>query len=203
MLVQSDNASANALEVWLAGSTSAGSHRIESLLRSMACATRSCTAATSSSGTPRRHPAAGGGAAAVGGRKVLDGARSRPAEPPIWLASGGLGPLRRHAPGFTAADARYLLYLLGRVRDPGKLDREVQGVPGVRVLHKAGWLSGARHDNGLVFWRGGVYVAAVMTYRAGGTGLREDVIAGRVTGRARRFRLAGFPRHLLRDRRAG
>ena len=35
MLTRSDNASANALEVWLAGSTSAGSHRINELMRSI------------------------------------------------------------------------------------------------------------------------------------------------------------------------
>ena len=44
------------------------------------------------------------------------------------------------------------------------------------VLHKAGWISSARHDNGLVFWRGGVFVATVLTWRGGGA----DELAGRV-----------------------
>ena len=38
----------------------------------------------------------------------------------VWLASGGRGPLRAAQPGFTPADARYLLYLLAHVRDPGQ-----------------------------------------------------------------------------------
>jgi hypothetical protein len=98
----------------------------------------------------------------------------------IWLASGGLGPLRAEQPGLTPADARYLLRLLAQVRDVPKLDRVVGGRPGVSVLHKAGWISSVRHDTGLVFWRGGVFVAGVMTWDAGGAGSSSDVLAGRV-----------------------
>ena len=86
------------------------------------------------------------------------------------------------------ADARYLLYLLANVRDPGKLDREVRGLPGVRVLHKAGWINAARHDNGLVFWRGGVFVVTVMTYRARRRRESSDALAGRIA----RIALARF-----------
>ena len=107
----------------------------------------------------------------------------------VWVAGGGKGPLRAAQPGFTATDARYLLYLLAHVRDPGKLDREVGRMPGVRVLHKAGWINDARHDNGIVFWRGGAYVVTVMTYRGAGVGVSSDVLAGRVASAAlRRFR---------------
>jgi len=98
----------------------------------------------------------------------------------VWLASGGLGPLRATQPGFTPGDARYLLYLLAQVRDSGKLGREVGDVPGVRVLHKAGWIGVARHDNGIVIWPGGAYVATVMTYHPAGAGTRSDVLAGRI-----------------------
>jgi hypothetical protein len=57
------------------------------------------------------------------------------------------------------------------------------------VLHKAGWISTARHDTGLVFWRGGVFVACVMTYRGSGIGLGSDRLAGRVAATAlARFR---------------
>jgi hypothetical protein len=48
------------------------------------------------------------------------------------------------------------------------------------VLHKAGWISSARHDTGLVFWRGGVFVAGVMTWNADGTGHSSDQLAGRL-----------------------
>ena len=98
----------------------------------------------------------------------------------VWLASGGRGPLRAAQPGFTPADARYLLYLLAHVRDPGKIDREVGRLAGVRVLHKAGWINVARHDNGIVLWPGGALVVTVMTYRPGGAGIASDVLAGKV-----------------------
>jgi Beta-lactamase enzyme family len=181
MLGWSDNASANALEVWLAGSTSSGSDRIVSLLRSIGLEDSIMYGGYEIERRPTgaiplrvdAQPYWGVGKYST----PYDLARLSRA---IWLASGGLGPLRRHAPGFTAADGRYLLYLLGHVRDAGKLDRQVERQPGVRVLHKAGWVDAARHDNGLVFWRGGVYVAAVMTYRASGAGRREDVLAGRI-----------------------
>ena len=100
----------------------------------------------------------------------------------VWLASGGRGPLRARQPGFTVADARYLLYLLAQVRDPGKLGRVVGRRPGVRVLHKAGWIDVARHDNGIVVWPGGAIVATVMTYRPAGAGRRF----GRARGTGRR-----------------
>jgi len=102
----------------------------------------------------------------------------------VWLASGGLGPLRAAQPGFTAADARYLLYLLAHVRDRGKIDREVGRLPGVRVLHKAGWINAARHDNGIVLWPGGAFVVAVMTHRPYGAGVSSDVLAGKVAAAA-------------------
>jgi hypothetical protein len=35
------------------------------------------------------------------------------------------------------------------------------------VMHKAGWLAGVRHDNGIVAFHGGVFVATVMTWRVG------------------------------------
>jgi hypothetical protein len=107
----------------------------------------------------------------------------------VWLASGRLGPLRAAQPGFTPRDARYLLYLLAHVRDMGKLDRQIGRVPDVRVLHKAGWINAARHDNGLVLWNGGAYVATVMTYRPSGAGTSSDELAGRVARLAlNRFR---------------
>ena len=111
----------------------------------------------------------------------------------IWLASGGVGRLRAEQPGFTPADARHLLWLLANVRDTPKLDRIVGEGRSVAVLHKAGWISTVRHDTGLVFWRGGVFVAAVMTYRSYGVGLSSDALAGRVAA----ISLARF-RRLLR-----
>jgi hypothetical protein len=98
----------------------------------------------------------------------------------VWLAGAGKGPLLRTQPRFTPSDARYLVYLLAGVQRGSKIGREVHRVPGVVVAHKAGWIDSARHDAGLVFWRGGAYVVAVMTYRSSGAGRAADVFAGRV-----------------------
>ena len=58
--------------------------------------------------------------------------------------------------------------------DRGKLDRYFGAGP--VVMHKAGWLTGARHDNGIVAYGGGVFVASVMTWHAAA----PDELAGRV-----------------------
>ena len=98
----------------------------------------------------------------------------------IHLAAGARGPLAaRYGTSFTPSDARYLLYLLAHVPDRGKLGRFIAGGP-YALLHKAGWISDARHDAGLVYWPGGVFVAAVMTYGSG-VGVASDVLAGHVT----------------------
>lgn len=178
MLIDSDNASANAVERWYAGSTSAGSHLVNELMRSIGLVDSEMYGGYSvesrtSGAIPRRVDRV----AWTGAGKRTTAADLAGLARSLWLASGGLGPLRRAAPGLTPTDARYLLYLLAHVRDPGKLDREVRGLPGVAVLHKAGWLDDARHDNGLVFWRGGVFVASVLTYgRVSGS----DALAGRI-----------------------
>src|SRR5207253_6944413 len=79
---------------------------------------------------------------------------------------------------FTPSDPRYLLCVLAHVRDTGKLDRFLPR--GAVTLHKAGWISAARHDAGLVYTPRGVFVAAVMTWRPDGAGASSDVFAGRV-----------------------
>jgi hypothetical protein len=98
----------------------------------------------------------------------------------VWLASGGIGPLRKSQPSITPADARYLLWLTAHVLDQPKLDTSIRRDRNVDVLHKAGWISTARHDTGLVFWESGVFVAAVMTHRSSGVSMSSDRLAGRV-----------------------
>jgi Beta-lactamase enzyme family len=96
----------------------------------------------------------------------------------LHLASGGRGPLiARYGTAFTPSDARYLLYLLVHVADRGKLGRFLGNGP-YALVHKAGWITYARHDAGLVYWPGGVVVAAVMT-TGSGVGTASDVLAGR------------------------
>ena len=104
----------------------------------------------------------------------------------VELAAAGKGQLARRFPAFTPAAARYLLYELAHVEDPGKLSRYLP--KSVLVAHKAGWHSTVRHDNGLVFWKGGSFVATVMTWNGSGVGLPSDTLAGRVAWLAlRRF----------------
>lgn len=188
MLVLSDNASANAVERTFGGSTSGGSALVNGMMRSIGLVDTEMYGGyelgTYALG-PVRLPA---GAIPLrvdsqpswGYGKKTSAWDIASLTKSVWLASGGLGPLRSAQPGFTAGDARYLLYILAQVRDHGKLDREVGRVPGVQVLHKAGWIGTARHDNGIVLWPGGAYVAAVMTYRAAGAGTHSDVLAGRI-----------------------
>lgn len=196
MLTYSDNAAANGTERYFGGSTSGGSALVNSMMRSLGLVDTEMyggyeldavggPSRVLAGGIPLRiesQPGWGQGkkTSAYDLASLLRG---------VWLASGGRGPLRAAQPGFTAADGRYLLYLLAHVRDPGKLDREVGRLPGVRVLHKAGWVNVARHDNGIVLWPGGALVVTVMTYRPAGAGVASDVLAGKVAAAAlRRFR---------------
>jgi Beta-lactamase enzyme family len=97
----------------------------------------------------------------------------------IHLAAAGRGPLiAEFGSAFTASDARYLLYLLSHVGDRGKLGRYLAGGP-YALAHKAGWITYARHDAGLVYWPGGVFVVAVMT-TGSGVGEASDLLAARI-----------------------
>ena len=65
-----------------------------------------------------------------------------------------------------------------------KIDRVRTGNRDVVVMHKAGWVNTARHDAGLVFWRGGVFVVGVMTWTLPRRRHIADVLAGRVAAAA-------------------
>jgi hypothetical protein len=94
-----------------------------------------------------------------------------------------------------------MLWTLAHVQDPGKLDRYVGSEPGVSVLHKAGWISVARHDSGLVYWHGGGFVAVVMTYRSTGVSSSSDVLAGQIAETAfKHFSHAGTAARSTRGR---
>jgi len=180
MIVPSDDEAANRLLVWLAGSTSAGGQRVNVLMSSLGMedsimyggyeVTRRVSAAI-----PVRvdhQPYWGVGKYTT----AYDLATLHRA---IWLASAGKGPFSSGDTGVTAADARHLLWLLAHVRDTPKLDTTVERSRDVVVLHKAGWINEARHDAGLVFWRGGVFVVSVMTWRRSGVNHSSDRLAGR------------------------
>ena len=190
MLVYSDNEAANDLEIWLGGSTTAGAARVNATLQALHL--------------PDSH---------MYGGYVIGTASERPiplrveSQPPYFTfgkytsawdlarlhrlfhrASSGRGPLLDLPGHFTASDARFLLYVLAHVRDPGKIERYIGDDPGVSVLHKAGWIFHARHDSALVFWRGGAFVVTVMTWNWGAAGASSDILAGKVARAAlRRF----------------
>jgi len=190
LIIPSDDAAANALLVWLDGSTSSGAYRVNDLMRSIGLSDSvmyggyQVTRALSIP-IPRRVD----DAPAFGVGKYTTASDMTSLWRALWLASGGIGPLSASRPGLTAADARYLLWLTAHVRDQPKLDTFVGRDREVDVLHKAGWISAARHDTGLVFWEGGVFVAGVMTYRSYGVSTSSDRLAGRVAATAlQRFR---------------
>jgi hypothetical protein len=196
LLEDSDNEAANTLLVSMGGSTSGGGHLVDGLMRSVGLE-RTVMYGGYVLGTEL------GGSRVVEGRGVPLNVLDQPywgvgkattaldlalLHRSVWLASAGLGPLGRNRNGVSPPEARYLLYLLARTGDARKLGRFVRR-PGAIVLHKAGWIDAARHDAGLVVWRGGIFVAAVMTYRPAGAGVRSDVLAGQVAKAAlRRFR---------------
>jgi Beta-lactamase enzyme family len=192
MLVVSDNAAANALEVWLGGSTSAGGARIDALMRSIGLRDTIMYGGYEVGTYSRRIPLRVEETPSFGPGKYTTARDLALLYRAIWLASGGRGPLHSRS-GFTTADARHLLWILARVRDTPKLDRTIRRHEGVAVLHKAGWIDVSRSDAGLVFWHGGVFVASVLTWSPAGAGISSDVLAGRCASVA----LARF-RHLLR-----
>jgi beta-lactamase class A len=182
-IIYSDNVAANQLEVLFGGSTSGGSHRVNSLMRALGLVDSEMYGGYIPGTLARRRPIP----RRVDERPYYGVGKSTSAFDLaqlfayIHLAAESKGRLARRFSGFTAADARYLLYLLAHVVDRGKLDRFLAGR--ASSLHKAGWIIGARHDAGIVYWPGGAFVVAVMTHGSG-AGTASDVLAGRVAQRA-------------------
>lgn len=184
MLVYSDDASANALEVSLGGSTSGGSHRVDALMRSIGMTDSLMYGGYETGTIARMIPWRVDSQPNFGVGKYTTASDLAALLRSIWLAAAGRGPLHSARPDFTPGDARYLLWLLAQVRDTSKLDGIVGDRSGVAVLHKAGWIDAARHDAGLVFWHGGVFVASVMTWNAAGDGIAGDRLAARCAAKA-------------------
>ncbi|GIU95865.1 MAG: hypothetical protein KatS3mg012_2322 [Gaiellaceae bacterium] len=187
LITVSDDRAANALLTWLGGSTSAGGHRVDALMRSIGLADSLMYGGYETRAVSGPIPVRAERRPSFGPGKYTTAADMAGLWRAIWLASGDRGPLRRAQPGLTPAEARHLLWLAAHVRDLPKLDRELRGLPGIAVVHKAGWNSSVRHDTGLVFWRGGVFVASVLTW--GAATRAGDALAGRIAKAAlARFR---------------
>jgi hypothetical protein len=180
MIIPSDDSAANSLLVWLGGSTSAGGERVNSLMRSIGLTDTLMYGGYLTRTLSAHIPVRVDEAPTWGVGKYTTAWDMTSLWRALWLASGNRGPLRASRPGLTSADARYLLWLTAHVRDQPKLDTSIGSERSVCVLHKAGWISAARHDTGLVFWKGGVFVAAVMTWRSYGVSTSSDRLAGRV-----------------------
>ena len=182
MIQQSDNDAANDLQTLFGGSTYGGSARVNALMRALGLDDSEMYGGYERDTAARRRPLPlrVDDAPDFGRGKHTSAFDLGSLLRYVYLAADGRGPLRER--GVRGPDARYLLYLLAHVRDPGKLDRFLGGRG--RLLHKGGWLSRARHDNGIVLWRGGAFVVTVMTWRPGGAGGSSDVLAGKVAARA-------------------
>ena len=196
MLVESDDEAANQLLVWLGGSTSGGSARVNATMRALGLTDTEMyggyEVTRSTSGRERKPiPLRVESQPSFVGKytTALDLGRLMRY---LHLAAAGRERPPLHLRGsFVPAEARFLLFLLARVQGPGLLDRYLRGW-GVAVLHKAGWIVRARHDGGLVYWPGGAFVAVVMTWSGRGVGTASDVLAGRVARAAlERFRRRG------------
>lgn len=182
MILRSSNDAANDLETLFGGSTSGGSARVNALLQSLGLHDSEMFGGYERETAARRRPLPlrVDDAPYFGVGKHTSAFDLAQLLRYVYLAADGRGPLA--ARSVRPADARYLLYLLGHVQDHGKLDRFL-GARG-RVFHKAGWIGRARHDNGVVVWRGGAFVVAVLTFRTGGAGASSDVLAGHVAAAA-------------------
>ncbi|HET7857260.1 MAG TPA: serine hydrolase [Gaiellaceae bacterium] len=173
-IVPSDDKAANDLLIWLGGSTSGGSARVNATFRALGLTDTEMYGGyiVPSGRIPLR---ADSQPRFVGKRtSAWDFARLLRF---LHQAAEGSGKLARLG-GVVPGEAKYLLYLLAHSR-PGYLERDLGGT-GVTVLNKPGWITRARHDGGLAFWRGGSFVAVVLTYSARGVGVSSEVLAGRV-----------------------
>ena len=203
MLEISSNEAANDLLVWLGGSQRTGALRVDALLDRLGLRDSylySGYLLGTAAGKPI--PANVVASPSIAGKytTAYDLARLHRA---VHLGTVGRGPLARRFSRISPQEVRYLLYLLCHSADHGKLDRYVAG-PDVAVPHKAGWISTARHDAGIVYWPGGAFVAAVMTWNPYGITSASDVLAGRIARASlRRFKaVAGRPAPLGSSRNA-
>jgi hypothetical protein len=167
-IIPSSDRAANELLVWLGGSTSGGAARVNATMHALGMSQTDMYGGYIVQGlTPRF----------VGKRTTARDLGLLMRE--LHLAAAGTGRLARRG-SFTPTKARFLLYLLAHTQ-VSRIDRFLEGR--AVVLQKAGWITKARHDMGLVYWRGGVFLVVVLTWNERGVGISSDVLAGRV-GRA-------------------
>ena len=183
MLIVSDNDAANELEAWIGGSVFAGSDAVNETMRALGLHDSLMYGGYES----QRRPAAAAppipvrvdAQPAFGLGKYSTAADLARLARAVYLAAAGKGPLLRL--GVSGSEARHLLWVLAQVPDRGKLGRFLDRT--TTLFHKAGWLPGARHDNGVVVTPDGAFVAAVMTWRSGSADVLAGEVAREVAGR--------------------
>jgi beta-lactamase class A len=178
MLVDSDNEAANALLEWLGGTDEGGAGRVNDTIAALGLGDSQLYGGFLTASSRAPIPLTVESQPAFVGKYTTawDLARLHRF---VHLAAGDRGPLLARLEGsFTGADARYLLYLLAHSSDRGKLDRYLDGE--AAVPHKAGWVTEARHDAGIVYGQDAAFVVAVMTWTDGEAGKPSDELAGRV-----------------------
>jgi beta-lactamase class A len=187
MLIESSNRAANQLEVFFGGSTSGGSAKVNAMMRTLGLTDSEMYGGyLTDERAARPIPIGVVDQPSIANTKYSTAWDLGRLMRYVYLAAGGKGPLVNRLPGLSAAEARYLVYVLLHVPDRAKLGRFLPR--GTQIAHKAGWLATVRHDNGLVFWDGGALVATVMTWSPAGVGTSADVLAGRIAQSAlRRF----------------
>jgi hypothetical protein len=184
MLVYSDDRSANELLAAIGGSIHGGSARVNSMMRALNLADSEMFGGylVEDSLARRAIPLELLGRPYFIGKYTTAWDLAR-LERALHLAAGARGALIwRFRGAFTPSDARFLLYLLAHSRTRGGLTGVWGG--GVTVLHKAGWITKARHDSGLVYSSGGAFVVTVLTWNGGGVGSASDLLATRVAQKA-------------------
>ena len=177
-IIPSSDRAANELLIWLGGSTSGGAARVNATMHALGMSQTDMYGGYLITGVTPRF---------VGKRSTARDLALLMRE--LHFAAEGRGRLARRG-SFTPTKARFLLYLLAHTQ-VSRVDRFLHDQP-VVVLQKAGWITKARHDMGLVYWRGGVFLVVVLTWNERGVGISSDVLAGRV-GRAAYLRFTGRP----------
>jgi hypothetical protein len=180
-IIPSDDKAANELLIWLGGSTSAGAARVNALFRALGMAHTDMYGGYIVE--QRRIPIRANDQPSFIGKRTT-AADLATLMRSLNLAAVGKGSLARLS--FRPPQARFLLYLLAHSQ-VSRIDRVLPRGE-TTVLQKAGWTRQVLHDAGLVYWRGGSFVAVVLTWNRRGVGASSDVLAGRV-GRAAYLRL--------------
>ena len=179
MLIDSDNEASNELLSWLGGSVEGGAAEVNALMESLHLVDSHLYGGFLTAGPGPPIPLEIESSPVLEIEKYTTAWDLAQLHRFVHLATGELGPLPELDGSFTPADARYLVYTLAHSADRGKLDRFLGDGRAV-VPHKAGWIEDSRHDAGLVYSPGGVFVVVVMTWNPNGAADPSDVLAGEV-----------------------